>query len=429
MKIPYKPKTIVAMLVATIILPIFSFFFFYQIENLIHGDLYNYGLIFSPGWADLYSFYAPLYLISLISAWILFGSSIISFFGYDVNKKNRWRFVCILVLALGAILSFLNIYFMFRLNSIVTYDLYLYGLRFSVEWYSNYSLNLNMVYLLAGLEGTFGLAPAILLYGTLRKKRKGSARLFDSIFIAIGTALLALSIIYSSSILALIGLGLLFWGITFTYITTSEYVKKVLLDTTVMAQQATLNRIVQTFEYRGDTIYLPPQFFNVGNMYKAYISKSKLKTLPTAETMPKQKPDLLIDYIDNPQSVLITPPGIELTQLFEKTLEKDFITTSLQDLQRYLPEILIEELEVTSYFDMQIEKDLVRIQIDDSNFRVPNAEIELSSLYLYFDSPLVCAIACVLAKATGMPVIMTKEKTETKGKIITIDYHILDKQQ
>lgn len=425
MAIPYKPKTIIAMLVAAVITPIFSYFSFYQMENIIHNELYDYGLIFSNNWADLYSLYASLYTISLLIAWFLFGSSIISFLVYDISKKNRWRSACVSFLIFGLLLNLFNVYVFYRLDSLVNIDLYNYGLTFNADWHSNYFSTLIWMLLSVGLQCFFALTPAVLVYGRKGQKKRVPARLFDSILIAIGTAILALSIIYSSSILALIGLGLLFWGVTFTYITSSDYVKKVLFDTTVTAQQTTLDRIVQKLEYKGDTIYLPPQFFNTANTYKAFISRKKLKTPPTAEMLPNQKPDFLIDYIDDPSAVLITPPGAELTQLFEKTLEKDFVKTNLQDLQNYLPELLIDELEVTSYFDMQIQQDLVRVQIDDSYFRFPRAETELSSLYFFFESPLVCAIACVLAKSSGQPVVIEKSQTETKGKVVTIDYRLL----
>jgi hypothetical protein len=425
MAIPYKPKIIIAMLVAAVIVPFFSYLFFKQLEYLIHNNLYSYGLVFSNNWADLYSLYASLYTFSLLSLWFLLGGSIMSFLAYDINKKNSWRSVCVSFLFVGVVLNFFNIYVFYRLDSLVNSDLYLYGLRFSYDWYSNYTSALIPMWFTVGLEIFFTLSSAILINGSAAKKKRVPARLFDSILIAIGTAILSLSIIYSSSILALIGLGLLFWGVTFTYVTSSDYVKKVLFDTTVTAQQETLNRIVQKLEYRGDTIYLPPQFFNTTNTYKAYISKKKLGLSPTAELLPNQKPELIIDYIDNPSAVLITPPGVELTQLFEKTLGEDFATINLQDLQSYLSELLIDELEVTSSFDMQIEENIVRVQIDDSYFRFPRAETELSSLYFFFESPLICAIAFVLAKATAAPVIIDRSKTETKGKVVNITYHML----
>lgn len=428
MTIPYKPKTILALMVLAVVIPIISYFFFLQLEDLIHTDLYNYGLSYSNNWADLYQFYAYLYLISETASWFFFSGSIISFLSYNAKKTNQRRSACVLLLALGTISSTLNFLIFFQLDSLVNYDLYLYGLQFSIEWYSNYLITLRIMFLLTGLLSIFALAAAVLFYSSTKEKKRLPARLFDTILIGIGTALLSLSIIYSSSILALIGLGLLFWGVIFTYVTTSEYVKKSILDTTLKAYQETLNQIVQKLEYGGDTIYLPPQFFNTTNTYKAYISKDKRKRIPTARMMPKQRPDFLIARITTPRAVLVTPPGVELAQLFEKTLEKDFITTSLQDLQYYLPKVLIDELEVTSHFDMEIENDLIHVKIDDSHFRIPEAETELSSLYFYFDSPLICAIACIFAKATGIPVTIVKLKTESKDKVVAVDYRILKKE-
>ena len=125
MAIPYKPKTIIAMLIVAVIVPIFSYLCFYQLESVIHSDLYNYGLMFSNNWADLYSFFASLYLFSLLSAWFLFGSSIVSFLVYDISKKNQWRSVCVSFLVLGAILNFFNIYVFYRIDALVNNDLYL----------------------------------------------------------------------------------------------------------------------------------------------------------------------------------------------------------------------------------------------------------------------------------------------------------------
>src|SRR3972149_1444431 len=51
-------------------------------------------------------------------------------------------------------------------------------------------------------------------------------KLLSSILITMGAIALFISVIYTSSILAFIGLGLLFFGITFTYVRSNEYIKK-----------------------------------------------------------------------------------------------------------------------------------------------------------------------------------------------------------
>ena len=151
------------MLIAAVIVPFFSYFCFKQIEYLINHDLYSYGLVFSSNWANLYSLYASLYTFSLLLLWFLLSCSIISFLAYDITKRNSWRSVCVSVLAIGAISNFFNVYVFYRLDSLVNSDLYVYGLRFSYDWYSNYTSILLSIWFLVGAEIFFILASAILI--------------------------------------------------------------------------------------------------------------------------------------------------------------------------------------------------------------------------------------------------------------------------
>jgi hypothetical protein len=93
-----------------------------------------------------------------------------------------------------------------------------------------------MMLLLALLASILAFASATVIYGSTRKVKIVPAKLLDTTLTAVGTIALAFSIVYSSSILALIGLGLLFWGVTFTYISNDDYVKKILLDTTALSE-------------------------------------------------------------------------------------------------------------------------------------------------------------------------------------------------
>ena len=157
--------------------------------------------------------------------------------------------------------------------------------------------------------------------GARKLVRINPAKLTYSTLITTGAIALFTSIIYTSSILAFIGLGLLFWGIIFTYIRTEEYAKKILLDTTASSQQATLNHIIQELQYEGDAIYLPPKYFRNPETHKAYIPEQKNTQLPRPEQIQEHEQDFLIE---KPPGVLFTPPGAELSKLFEKTLKTNF---------------------------------------------------------------------------------------------------------
>jgi len=78
--------------------------------------------------------------------------------------------------------------------------------------------------------------------------------------LGVGVAALITSIIYASSILTFIGLGLLFWGAILLYIRDQEYTRKVLLDASVLPSLTTINQLVQKLNYKGNAVYLPPKY-------------------------------------------------------------------------------------------------------------------------------------------------------------------------
>jgi hypothetical protein len=252
-------------------------------------------------------------------------------------------------------------------------------------------------------------------------------KLLSSILITMGAIALFISIIYTSSILAFIGLGLLFWGITFTYIRSGEYVKKILLDTTASSQQATLNHIIQELQYKGNAIYLPPKYFRNPEVHKVYISEQKNGGLPRLEQTQEHEQEFLIE---KPPGVLFTPPGAELSKLFETTLGTNFTKVGLQYLQQNMPKLFIEDLEIAKDFEIEIEDNKIRVKIHDSVYSSSDIETEESlPIHSTLDSPLSSAIACTLAKTTGKPIIIEKQQTSEDGKDVTIEYRTIDDEE
>lgn len=427
LQIPFKPKIILALLVAVVLMVVSSFFFFEKMESIVHGDLYYYGLIFSYEWVNSYWANSHMYMYSLELATILFGISIVFFLFHMRNRKDTLSsYICSLLLVVGAGMSFFSIYIFFRLNYIVNHDLYSYGLIFSDKWFADFSLYTEIMVSLIAFAAVLALATSTVVYLSGKKTvRVVLAKLIDSTMIAIGTVALAFSIVYASDLLTLIGLGLLFWGVTFSYVRTEEYTKKVLLQTTASAQLVKLNQVIQELEFTGYPIYLPPKYFRKRDIYKAYIPKDRLALIPTPEQMNREEPKFFIEFIESPPAVLMTPPGAELVQLFEKMLKKDFSKVNLVYLQRNLPKLLIEDLEIAQYFEIAIESDKVRVVIDNSVYNFPNLEPEQANIFPSFGSPLSSAIACILAKVSGNPVMRVNPRTGVEGRRATIEYRIL----
>ena len=422
--IPRRSKIILVLFMAIISMTVFSFYFMEQTDSIVHGDLYDYGLVFSNEWADKYWNNLNLYLYCQTLALIFFGTATALFLNHTRNQSTFSITASSLLLLGGAGLSIFALYPVYRINYIVNHDLYSYGLTFSDEWFVPYSLNYGMFLTLTALSGFSALASAIVLYGSSRKVKIRAARMLNQILIAVGTISLAFSIIYSSSILALIGLGFLFWGITFVYVSTDEYVKKMILETTVSSQVETLEHLFQTLRFEGDAIYLPPRYFENTNTYGVYVPKDKLAKLPTPETMPEKQPDFLFSFIKNPPAILMTPPGAKLAQLFEKTLETNLNRVSLEYVQQSFQKLLVEDLEIAQSFDMAIESDRVRVKMEDSMYS--HSGDEQSRIYSSFGSPLSSAIACCIAKVTGKPVIRVVSRLDSEAKYVTEEYVMLE---
>lgn len=249
------------------------------------------------------------------------------------------------------------------------------------------------------------------------------SKMLSSVLITLGAITLLISVIYSSSILALIGLGLLFFGIIFTYFSSDEYVKKILLDTTVSSQQATLKDVIGKLGYEGDIVYLPPKYLRNPEVSEVFVSKRRNGHLPKFEQPQKGDEDF---SIDNLPGLVFTPPGAELSKLFEKTLGTNFISVDLQYLQQSMPKLFIEDLEIAQDFEIEVEGNKIRIEIQDSVYSASELESEeSSSVNSTLGSPLSSAIACALAKATNKPIVIERQQTSKNGKDVTIDYLLI----
>jgi hypothetical protein len=259
------------------------------------------------------------------------------------------------------------------------------------------------------------------------KPKTNHAKLVYSTLIATGAIALTVSIIYTSSILAIIGLGLIFWGIIFTYVRTEEYTKKALLDAIASSELATLNQIIQELDYEGDAVYLPPKYLKDTEDYKVYVPKQKETRLPTPDEMRIQEQQI---FIKNPPALLLTPPGAELTRLFEKTLDTNFTKVDLKYLQQKMPKLFIEDLEIAQNFEIETENNRIRVKIQNSQFKAPNSQSNQSSnIQCTLGSSLRSALACTIAKTAGKAVIVEKEQTSEDGKDITIAYRILEEKE
>ncbi|MBS7633194.1 hypothetical protein KEJ15_06210 [Candidatus Bathyarchaeota archaeon] len=269
----------------------------------------------------------------------------------------------------------------------------------------------------------------------MQKKNTAIAKMAHKINVAkiagygllcLGAVALLVSIGYASQILAFIGLGLVFWGLILTFIQTSASVKKDLLDATALSSLSTIDQLLQQAGYTAKAVYLPPKYFKDLDTCKAFIPTQETGNLPTPEQIQEQENNL---FIDNPQGILLTPIGGELTKLFEKILETSFTRIDLQYLQQNLPKLFIEELEIAQSLEIEKKNSNVHVKVENTNYvYLTKKAMNLPQLFQSLGCPLSSALACSLAKAIGKPVIIDSTETSDKGNDINMHFHVLEEE-
>jgi len=254
-----------------------------------------------------------------------------------------------------------------------------------------------------------------------RHKRKPSG-LTGSVLLLLGIIALTSSVIYASSILAFIGLGLAFWGALLRFARPVRYVKSSLLDSTAVSALTTIDRVIADLNYKGNGIYLPPRYLKDLKEGTVFIPYEKEIITPTMEEVAQEKV-----FLKNPNGICLTPPGLGLANLFESELGTSFSKVDLDYLQDKLPKLFIEGLEIAEDFEMNTHGDTIHVRITESIYKdLCNEVRKLSSNVC---SSLGCAlcssIACALTRATGKPVIIENTQISEDGRIIEVKYRTL----
>ena len=228
------------------------------------------------------------------------------------------------------------------------------------------------------------------------------------------------SAFYSSYVLSFIGLGLVFWGALFLYIKPTKYVKLELLTASSSSTLTSIEKMLANAKANSAGIYLPPKRLQDYTSSLVFVPTKPDQALPTTkETNPKEL------ETKNPTGLLITPPGLALSKLFEKELKKPFIETSLEDLQTQRPR-LFDELQITKHLNIQPQDNSITVTIRSHVFEdLCNETAKLELTHKTVGCPISSALACAFAKATGKPIVIEKEET-SPDETTTIQYKVLE---
>jgi hypothetical protein len=426
-------------LVTSIILQAMALVAYTSIDQIIHGDLYQYGLQFNIAWARIYWDNSLLLQTLLIISIILIVCSILFVLRFVRNNNASLTPAEYALPFIIMIQNLFALYLFTRVYNIVHVDLYSYGLQSNVEWEIPFIEHTILLFSLIAAATLITLSTSVLIhFGSeeqkiIQRSPKSfkpetipqAVKLTSFILITAGTAALLISIFYNLATLSFIGLGLLFWGILISYIRTGQYLKNSLLHPSLASvETATLNQIIHELNLKGSLVYLPPKYFNSPETLKAFIPKSDETRVPTCERIQQQESNI---FITNPAGMLLTPPGSDLIRLFEKRLNQNLTRVNLQYLQQNLPKLLIEDLEIVQNFEMETEGNTIKVTIENyPNVKTNPQERQQKEPTL--SSPLSNAIAFAIAKSTGKPIRIEKQEIK-ENRNLTIEYRIIAEQE
>lgn len=441
MKIKGTTRSIVILilLLTGITATLLSMSFFISLDHVVNVDLYQYDLRFASEWAEEYWANSRMMMGSLAVAMATIGISIaFNLIHIRTAMSSSKKLVICALLVVGISMIGLSAFFFYRVDHVVHNHLYGYGLKFSLEWAERYWSYARLTLSQFGLTIlTSVTCIALLLPGQQFAKaqrflaartsgKMSSTTLICIVLLSVGAIALAFSVFYSSQILAFIGLGLAFWGAVLLYVTPQEYVKSTLLDSMTLTFFATLDEFLKHGNYLGSAVYLPPKYLRDFESSRVYVSKERITRLPTPEHIQKKENESLSTDHD---STLLTPPGAGLEKSFEKALGTSFTKITLNQLENYLPKLLVEDLEIVENIETKITNQTIQVTIENSIYKnTTRALIKSTPTIKLLGCPVASALACSIAKASGHPVAIRKYATNEDASKITIEYHVIEEQ-
>lgn len=212
---------------------------------------------------------------------------------------------------------------------------------------------------------------------------------------------------------------MIFFAAILLYITPVKHVPLAWLNASAETSADNLERVLTEMDLTEKGVYLPPKNLKNVESSLVFIPETATTPLPTAEETSEKL------YAKNRNGLFITPPGYSLTQLFEEQLGASFTKTDLEQLQKNLPKLLIEEFEIAADAEVHLQGNTITIELTNSILLDScKATENRPRVHAQVGCLLSSALACILAKASGKPITIQSEIRSSETKMLTIEYQI-----
>lgn len=261
--------------------------------------------------------------------------------------------------------------------------------------------------------------------------------MIGAVFIIFGIISIDFSIFYSLQILALLGLGLTFWGAIFFLIAPKRYLDALLLSSaaypeyltsTVYPEYSTLDRITNNLQCEKG-YYIPtlpsgtaiPEYLKGLKDPVVFVSAEADFQMPLIENISQGK--FLLEK--GSTGALLTPPGLGLLRQIEKKMKVKLSSLSINEICEVLPRVILEDFALAKDLTMNAESGHIHLTIENSIFRSLYSPENGSKSARLIGCPIASAIACILAQASGKTITIAETKASPDESITETEYQIV----
>lgn len=251
------------------------------------------------------------------------------------------------------------------------------------------------------------------------RNRRQISRSVGYLLLGFGLASLAAAVYFVSTIFVFIGLGLTFWGGLLFFIEPQKYVMSDLMNASASSSLKTIDRMVVGMGYREKGVYLATS----SERAVVFIPSEPFSRIPQATALESQT------FLDDPGGLVVIPPGLALANLIEHKLGFDLKNCGLEKLVDRLPKVLVDDLEMVRDVEIEVKGNVVSFKEFNSIYADFCRQVRETSRHCGLGCPMCSALACILAIATGMPVLYEEDKESRKEGVTEASYRLLSESR
>ncbi|MGA3291339.1 MAG: hypothetical protein ABSD42_13995 [Candidatus Bathyarchaeia archaeon] len=234
-----------------------------------------------------------------------------------------------------------------------------------------------------------------------------------------GLVMIVLSALNSSSFLAVVGVSVAFWSVLLLFFTPTKHSFLALLKASASAGGSNIERSLIEFNSAEKGVYLPPQNLQNFESSLVFVPKTPQTALPASnETNDKL-------FTENKNGLLLTPPGLALSMMFEHELGLSFRKINLSQMQNMITK-LIYNLKFAEDAQVQIQDKTITLEVTGSIFNMLCQETRNSQprTHAQVGCILSSALACAFAKSSDKPITIQKDTLNPDTKTLVIEYRM-----